>query len=53
MFLEPVYLNETMLMNCASYFFKGISLEAETISNTENSKKYVGFPPSTQPTHHL
>ncbi len=42
MFLEPVYLNETMLMNCASYFFKGISLEAETISNTENSKKYVG-----------
>lgn len=42
MFLEPVYLNETMLMNCASYLFKGISLESETISNSENSQKIAG-----------
>ena len=29
-FLEPVYLNEKMVLNCAAYVFKGYSLESET-----------------------
>ncbi len=29
-FLEPVYLNEKMVLNCAAYIFKGYSLESET-----------------------
>jgi len=33
-FLEPVYLNEKMVMNCAAYLFKGVALETE-----ENQKK--------------
>lgn len=33
MFLEPVYLNKTMLLNCASYLFGGVVLnEEKTIS---------------------
>ena len=28
-FLEPVYLNEKMVLNCAAYVFKGYSLESE------------------------
>jgi hypothetical protein len=28
-FLEPVYLNEKMVLNCAAYIFKGYSLESE------------------------
>lgn len=28
-FLEPVYLNENMVLNCAAYLFKGVSLESE------------------------
>lgn len=42
MFLEPVYLNESMLMNCASYFFGGIGLEAETKTKSENQKNIQG-----------
>ena len=42
MFLEPIYLNEVMLMNCASYLFKGVSLKAETVSTTENTKGIEG-----------
>ena len=28
-FLEPVYLNETMMLNCAAYLFKGFTTEIE------------------------
>lgn len=28
-FLEPIYLNEKMVLNCAAYLFKGYSLETE------------------------
>lgn len=29
-FLEPIYLNEKMVLNCAAYLFKGYSLESDT-----------------------
>lgn len=36
-FLEPVYLNEKMVLNCAAYLFKGVALESEDkkVSSTE------------------
>lgn len=37
MYLEPVYLNEKMVLNCAAYLFKGVSLESE-VSEGETSK---------------
>ena len=39
MFLEPVYLNENMVLNCASYLFGGVVLNEEktTQKNKENS----------------
>ena len=40
MFLEPIYLNEVMLMNCASHLFKGVSLNALTVSTTEDAKNF-------------
>lgn len=50
-FLEPVYLNEKMVLNCAAYIFKGYSLESETTSQTqtEGSKSIkAGFEFLTQ-----
>jgi len=38
-FLEPVYLNEKMMLNCAAYLFEGYSLESEnTKEGTTESK---------------
>ena len=34
-FLEPVYLNEKMVLNCAAYVFKGYSLESELNDTTQ------------------
>lgn len=45
-FLEPVYLNEKMVLNCAAYVFKGYSLESETqdVDLVEGSKsRKAGF----------
>ena len=45
-FLEPVYLNEKMVLNCAAYVFKGYSLESETqdVDRVEGSKsRKAGF----------
>ncbi len=45
-FLEPVYLNEKMVLNCAAYVFKGYSLESETqdVDQFEGSKsRKAGF----------
>lgn len=28
-YIEPVYLNEKMVLNCAAYLFKGVSMETE------------------------
>jgi hypothetical protein len=36
-FLEPVYLNEKMVLNCAAYLWEGVSLEAETAATKTNS----------------
>lgn len=36
-YVEPVYLNEKMVMNCAAYMFKGIAMESE-ISEGSTSK---------------
>ena len=36
-YLEPVYLNEKMLLNCAAYAFKGVSMETE-ISEGKSTK---------------
>ena len=40
-FLDPVYLNEKMVMNCAAYLFKGVALESEESqkSGTEGKAK--------------
>lgn len=37
MYIEPVYLNEKMALNCAAYLFKGVALESE-ISEGQSSK---------------
>ena len=45
-FLEPIFLNEKMLLNLAAYLFKGVSLDKEiTNENTKTSKVKgsVGF----------
>ncbi len=34
-FLEPVYLNEKMVLNCAAYLFGGTALESETKNTVE------------------
>lgn len=38
-FLEPVYLNETMTLNCAAYLFGGYSLESDQTTSTGNRKE--------------
>lgn len=37
-FLEPVYLNEKMVLNCAAYLFKGYSLEADTRNQLQTDR---------------
>lgn len=36
-YIEPVYLNEKMVLNCAAYVFKGVSLETE-VSQEKTTK---------------
>lgn len=40
-FLEPVYLNEQMVLNCAAYLFKGVPLESES-GETKDSSRSLG-----------
>lgn len=45
-YLEPIYLNEKMLMNCAAYILKGVSLEtqhAETDKVTKSANLQIGL----------
>lgn len=43
-YLEPIYLNEKMVLNAAAYLFKGISTETAEITNTSaNSKANAKF----------
>lgn len=42
MFLEPIYLNESMLMNCASYLFGGVALNEEHTNNDTQSQTSKG-----------
>jgi hypothetical protein len=39
-YVEPVYLNEKMVLNCAAYLFKGVSLETQV--SQERSTKGKG-----------
>ena len=41
-FLEPVYLNEKMVLNCAAYVFKGYSLESEINGTTQTEHSRAG-----------
>ena len=41
-FLEPVYLNEKMVLNCAAYIFKGYTLESEINNTTETARRRGG-----------
>jgi len=41
-FLEPVFLNEKMMLNTAAYLFKGITLEEELTTENTSSKKATG-----------
>ncbi len=45
-FLEPIFLNEKMLLNIAAYLFEGVSLNKETINEdtkTNKAKGSLGF----------
>ncbi|MEB0009127.1 hypothetical protein QN412_22620 [Pseudomonas sp. RTB3] len=37
-YIEPVYLNEKMVLNCAAYLFKGVAMESEA----QEGKKSAG-----------
>ena len=41
-FLEPVYLNEKMVLNCAAYVFKGYSSKSETQNTTQTEREQIG-----------
>lgn len=38
-YVEPVYLNEKMVMNCAAYMFKGIAMESEVSEGNSSKNK--------------
>ncbi|MBD8757721.1 DUF6414 family protein [Pseudomonas coleopterorum] len=38
-YIEPVYLNEKMVLNCAAYLFKGVAMESEAQKETTISGK--------------
>lgn len=38
-FLEPVYLNESMMLNCAAYLFEGVTAEIEKAEERSSGKK--------------
>lgn len=38
-FLEPVYLNESMMLNCAAYLFEGVTAEIEKVEEKSSGKK--------------
>lgn len=38
-FLEPVYLNEKMVLNCAAYLFGGVPIQSETNEGADQSQK--------------
>lgn len=42
MFLEPIYLNENMVLNCASYLFGGVVLNKETMTQRGKEKSTNG-----------
>ncbi|CAN5832572.1 hypothetical protein BH24CHL4_BH24CHL4_04090 [soil metagenome] len=41
-FLEPVYINEKMILNCAAYLFSGIPTESETSTSSEKARGFAG-----------
>jgi len=46
MYIEPVYLNEKMALNCAAYLFKGVALESEVSAGQSSKNKgslNIGF----------
>lgn len=38
-YVEPVYLNEKMVLNCAAYIFKGVALESEVSEGDTKKNK--------------
>ncbi|WP_023639801.1 hypothetical protein [Dickeya zeae] len=38
-YVEPVYLNEKMVLNCAAYVFKGVAMETEVSEGDVSRKK--------------
>jgi len=38
-YMEPVYLNEKMVLNCAAYLFKGVAMESEAQEGKKTSGK--------------
>lgn len=45
-YLEPLYLNEKMVLNAAAYLFKGVSTESEEKTNSSANSKAnakIGF----------
>jgi hypothetical protein len=39
MYIEPVYLNEKMVLNCAAYLFKGVAFESEVSEGCASKNK--------------
>lgn len=45
-YIEPVYLNEKMVLNCAAYVFKGVAMESEVSEGNTSKNKgnlSIGF----------
>ena len=38
-YIEPVYLNEKMVLNCAAYVFKGVSMESDVSEGSTTQNK--------------
>lgn len=38
-YIEPIYLNEKMVLNCAAYLFKGVAMESELEKGTTSQGK--------------
>lgn len=38
-YIEPIYLNEKMVLNCAAYLFKGVAMESESQEGKASSSK--------------
>lgn len=41
-YIEPIYMNEKMILNCGAYLFRGVSMETENSTQTSTKGKGTG-----------